>query len=365
MRACIFVVVVFVLYLVLTSPPSLLTHDSPVPLDGTSIRRDLLAKFSPYHRSLAANPFFNCGSIQAQILPTTAFRNVEFYFFGKPIMQVLKDVCEERNWKWKMLLNSTSTARLERLIHSDTLSIIFGTSKALEHQFVRNLTLSRRALVGSVSKAFQVTGPKNRQLITFRRFVKSFGCSLDQLKLIPKSYLLSERKECLDFFINLSKKTRTAWIIKPYGGYGGENIEIYNTASALIKKFGKCDKRYQYLAQEYLPNLFLLNGRKFDVRAYILIARTNPYFLFYHIGYLRVAINKFSANAGREAHLTNTHVQSHVNGFAIKNHFWLLSTFQQYISNTSMGNDDFVKAKLEPMIKQIGLFILQAGTIII
>lgn len=359
-RACIFVVFAFVVYLTLTSPPSLLKYKSPDPLDHASIKKELLVHVSPY-KSLAKNISFNCAAIPAQILPIATFRNVEFYFFGKPIMQVLKEVCEERNWKWKLLLNSTSTARLERFIHADALSIIYGTSKALEHLFIRNLTLSQHALVASVSKAFLVTGPKNKQLIMYRKFVSTYGCSLDHLKLIPKSFLLSEENECLDFFIHISKKSRNAWIIKPYGGYGGQNIEIYNAASPMIKKFGKCDRSHQYLAQEYLPNLLLLNGRKFDVRAYILIARTNPYFLFYHPGYLRVAIGKFSTGAGKEVHLTNTHVQSHVAGFTMDDHFWSFSTFQQYIINTSMGNDDFVQDKLEPIIKQTGLFLLQAG----
>lgn len=360
MRACIFVVIVFVVYLLLTSPPSLLKYESLVSVDRASIKRDLLAHVSPY-KSLAKIVSFNCTRISTQILPVNALRSVEFYFFGKPIMGVLKEVCEERNWKWKLLLNSTSTARLERLIHADALSIIHGTSKVLEHSFIRNMTLSQHALVASVAKAFLVTGPKNKQLITYRQFVSSFGCSLDHLKLIPQSFLLSEEKECLDFFIHVSKKAKNTWIVKPYGGYGGQNIEIYNTVSPLIKRFGKCDKSYQYLAQEYLHNLLLLDGRKFDVRAYMLIARTNPYFLFYHPGYLRVAINKFSNNAGRDVHLTNTHIQSHVGGFTMNDHFWSFSTFQQYIRNYSMGNDDFVESKLESIIKQTGLFILQAG----
>ena len=359
-RACILLVVVFIVYLVLTSPPSLLKYESLNPLDTASVKRDLLAHMSPY-KSSTKNVSFKCGKISTQILPITAFRNVEFYFFGKPIMQVLKEVCEDRNWKWKLLLNSTSTARLERLIHADALSIIYGTSRALEHPFIKSMTASQRALVATVSKAFLVTGAKNKQLIAYRQFVSSYGCSLDDLKLIPKSFLLGEEKDCLDFFIHISKKARNTWIVKPYGGYGGQNIEIFNIASPLIKKYGKCDRHHQYLAQEYLPNLLLLNGRKFDVRAYILIARTNPYFLFYHPGYLRVAINKFSTGAGKAAHLTNTHVQARVAGFTMSDHLWSYTALQQYISNTSMGNDDFVQAKLEPIIKQTGLFILQAG----
>ncbi|XP_065898588.1 protein polyglycylase TTLL10-like [Dysidea avara] len=278
-------------------------------------------------------------------------------------MQVFKEVCEERRWQWKMLLDGSTTARLERLMHADALTIIYGTSHALEHGFIRNLTTSRHMLVASVGKAFMATGPKNRQLKGFRSFVESYGCKLNDLKLMPKTFLFSERKECLDFFIHISKNTQSTWIVKPYGGYGGENIEMYYQLSPLIDKFGKCDnQRAQYLAQEYLSNPLLLNGRKFDVRAYILIARTNPYFVFYHAGYLRVAINKFSSDAGLNAHLTNTHIQSHVSGYVSGNHFWTYSELQQYIHNVSTNQDDkFVQEKLEPMVKQVGLFLLHSS----
>lgn len=277
-------------------------------------------------------------------------------------MQVFKEVCEERRWQWKMLLDGSSTARLERLMHADALTIIYGTSHALEHGLIRNLTTSRSMLVASVGKAFMATGPKNRQLKALRSFVESYGCNLNDLKLIPKMFLFSERKECLDFFIHVSKNTQSTWIVKPYGGYGGEKIEMYQQISPLIDKFGKCDNaRAQFLAQEYLSNPLLLNGRKFDVRAYILIARTNPYFLFYHAGYLRVAVNKFSSDAELNAHLTNTHVQSRLSGFDLSDHFWSFPELQQYIQNVTTSQNKFVQEKLEPMIKQVGVFLLHSG----
>lgn len=359
-RACLCVCIVIATYLVLSSPSALLKYEHLDPLEHASIKKDLL--FHATNQRREPNVSYDCTSMSTQISSISSFRNVEFFFFGKPIMQVFKEVCEERRWQWKMLLDGSSTARLERLMHADALTIIYGTSHALEHGLIRNLTTSRSMLVASVGKAFMATGPKNRQLKALRSFVESYGCNLNDLKLIPKTFLFSERKECLDFFIHVSKNTQSTWIVKPYGGYGGEKIEMYQQISPLIDKFGKCDNaRAQFLAQEYLSNPLLLNGRKFDVRAYILIARTNPYFLFYHAGYLRVAVNKFSSDAELNAHLTNTHVQSRLSGFDLSDHFWSFPELQQYIQNVTTSQNKFVQEKLEPMIKQVGVFLLHSG----
>ena len=155
--------------------------------------------------------------------------------------------------------------------------------------------------------------------------------------------------------------------MKPYGGVCGNGIEFFQDTPSVMKRLNhKCGAKVnwrenQYVIQEYLPNLLLLNGRKFDIRAFILIARTSPYFLYYHPGYLRVAVAKLTKAAGKEAQLTNTHVQGSIEGFSPEEHFWTFPKLQKYISNTSSGNDDFVEAKLEPFIKQTGLFWLQAG----
>ena len=41
-------------------------------------------------------------------------------------------------------------------------------------------------------------------------------------------------------------------------------------------------------------NPLLLDKKKFDMRLYVLIASTKPYFVLYHHGYLRLSMNDYN-----------------------------------------------------------------------
>ena len=56
----------------------------------------------------------------------------------------------------------------------------------------------------------------------------------------------------------------------------------------------------------YIPNPLLLEGKKFDVRTYMLIACTNPFIVLFHTGYLRLACDEYDADStDLHRHLTN------------------------------------------------------------
>ena len=224
------------------------------------------------------------------------------------------EICRNRHWKWRVVKDS-ETIIFKMKKFNNSLFILHETPTAFRHSFFRKMTGSKRQLVATISKSHRIFGTKMAQLIYSRRLVKSSGCTLDQLKFSPKSFLASDKSDCLDFFSYAAKYFKTKWVLKPYGGICGNGIEIFQDTPSMVTRLNhKCGvksswRENQYIIQEYLPNLLLLNGRKFDIRAYILIARTDPYFLYYHPGYLRVAVNRLNEAGGREAQLTNTHIQ--------------------------------------------------------
>lgn len=295
--------------------------------------------------------------------PNQTYSKTQLVFFAKPMMNAVRSISIERRWKMKLILNDSGSgiSELEQLLSPEVFTILFTSSRALRHPIVQQLANSTNALVSGVRYAFKTTGAKKGQLQSFRSYLNSFGCSLEDLKIMPPSFLLDEPSDCVQFFRYASTRPSSYWVLKTSQGYGGDGITILPNLTRLHRDFGTCQGNEEFVVQEYLPNLLLVEGRKFDVRALVLIAGTNPYFLFHHEGYLRVSVKQFDLHGDRAVHLTNSHVQVFSAGFKPDKHFWSFQRFQEFLDTYHPDNNDFVHNRLVPFIKKIGLFILQTG----
>ena len=93
--------------------------------------------------------------------------------------------------------------------------------------------------------------------------------------------------------------------------HGIEVLHAADAQTALQKRFGACTggAGYGHLAQEYIEPL-LVDGRKFDLRAYLLVPSTNPVTWWFNRGHLRLSLTQFDAGSGeKNVHLTNFHQQ--------------------------------------------------------
>lgn len=287
-------------------------------------------------------------------------------FYGKPIMQALKHICVERGWRMTMILNSSAAAagvkQLTRITSEPgVFAIVYTTSRTFHQHVIQQLANSTHALVSAIRFAFKITGAKKGQLETFRSFFSLHGCDLRTKALVPLSFLLDDPIECTEFFKHADAHPELWWVLKPSQGYGGKGITVHTNMSYLYKKFALCQSKEQFIVQQYISNLLLLEGRKFDVRALLVIAGTTPYILFYHEGYLRVSVEMFDAKGGRGAHLTNSHIQTLSRNYSVDKHFWSFDRFQRYLDVHYPSNQNFVSDNLVPFIKKVAIFILQAG----
>lgn len=61
------------------------------------------------------------------------------------------------------------------------------------------------------------------------------------------------------------------------------------------------------MGQKYVKRPFLINGKKFDFRAYMVIASMDPLIVLYRNGFLRISLSDYDdSNADINIHLTNT-----------------------------------------------------------
>ncbi|XP_046559189.1 uncharacterized protein LOC124268204 isoform X2 [Haliotis rubra] len=180
----------------------------------------------------------------------------------------------------------------------------------------------------------------------YERVTLSTKGRLPRLKMsefVPETYRLDNRDD-RETFLQVYKENEI-WISKPTGMNQGKGIFLLRTQEEIDKLLSERDARQQQskpsrplmsrIVQRYIHNPLLLDERKFDIRAYMLIASTVPYLVLYHKGYVRLSCHKYDGeDTNLTTHLTNQFIQKKVPNYGDvkEDTAWSMDKFNDYIN---------------------------------
>ncbi|CAK58845.1 unnamed protein product (macronuclear) [Paramecium tetraurelia] len=154
------------------------------------------------------------------------------------------------------------------------------------------------------------------------------------------------------------------WILKPNEFNRGRGIQFFRTIEELkqiLKDFTKGTSEYQFsqgqiksssfVIQKYIQRPLLLDGRKFDIRIWVLVTYSFEIYVF-NQGYARLSSEMFDLNQlDAFIHLTNNAVQKHSKNYG----FFELGNQISYSELDYYTNGEFTKTVL-PKLKSIIVF---------
>eukprot|EP00035_Acanthoeca_spectabilis_P014073 m.267058 g.267058 ORF g.267058 m.267058 type:complete len:469 (+) comp16040_c0_seq8:239-1645(+) len=198
------------------------------------------------------------------------------------------------------------------------------------HDMPSTMQLSNSARVCHFPTHLELTR-KDRSVTNMKRYRKKLEREVGKTKAVkscsfmPETFYLPGEYH---MFVELWKKSpSTAWIMKPVGRAQGKGIFLFRKLEDIVawKKDTRfeprdesADKRDAYIVQEYISNPYLIGGKKFDLRFYVLVTSYSPMEVWlYRQGFARFSGYQFSMDniADSFVHLTNVAVQKTAEGY--------------------------------------------------
>ncbi|XP_007905165.1 protein polyglycylase TTLL10-like [Callorhinchus milii] len=256
-----------------------------------------------------------------------------FYVENSNEADLIYNYCVNREWK--------------RIIDNIRLNYLLKGKQTLYHIPNNRFLTTKVGLCTSLKDQER----RSNRCIKFRCSKKSYLLlSTRLLKLdefYPETYRMDVAKERVTFFDVF--KDGQIWICKPAESSLGRGIFLLRNrddVAAFRSKLESVEKIPQHrlcfynapihrIVQRYIHNPLLLDGRKFDVRSYFLIACTSPYVTFFHHGYVKVTCNQYHPNSDDlTGHLTNQFMQKKNPNYneVMEETIWSMERLNNYIN---------------------------------
>ncbi|KAG1663399.1 hypothetical protein FOA52_011677 [Chlamydomonas sp. UWO 241] len=133
---------------------------------------------------------------------------------------------------------------------------------------------------------------------------------------IPETHVLSQGspKDQASFKRAYERHTKArsgmTWIVKPTNANRGNGIEVFNKVDKVLSHVNTRKPGAKSIVQKYIDEPLLVHGRKFDLRAYVLVTPNGEVFL-HREAYVRTCGTPYVLDdlSNKAAHLTNDAVQ--------------------------------------------------------
>ena len=197
-----------------------------------------------------------------------------------------------------------------------------------------------------------------RKNILYKSYISMKKLYFNDFDYMPLTYNYPDDKELIDNkFKDYILDINDLWLIKPTNLYLGINVEIFKSLKEIKMK--------EYVITKYITNINLINGKKYDLRLYVLISSLKPLRIyFYKEGLVRIASKKYSLeiNSLRDKfiHLTNTNVnykskdyKNPIHNNDENSNFWSISMYRKFLKRKNVIWDSIREKIKDIIIKSI------------
>lgn len=199
-------------------------------------------------------------------------------------------------------------------------------------------------------------------LESLRGYSKIHRPHLRMDSFVPQTYRMDVPNEKEEFLRNY--KEADLWICKPTGANQGKGIFLVRELQQLLDRLESDQKQCKpttrptpRIVQKYISNPLLLDGRKFDIRVYLLIIAASPYVVLFRDGYIRLCCDPYEpSSTDLCVHLTNQYQQrKHPLYSEVKEDtIWDFAKFQEHLcSSDHQLPEDWVATTLTSRMRSI------------